>query len=177
MNSDIYNVILVGYFIVLLTGVINGWGKNRSIIIYKDYDDLGLTFLVPASFVLINLIFIYLGGNQQLSMIIGLVVAIGLFIKLVSNTYKDNNKNLGITILVLLTKVPLSIIWIMNLVQVLNPDGKSSKRSKNRGTALVILTFLTPIIGMLVVEKSGSYFNPKSWLSGRRVGSSVRNNL
>jgi hypothetical protein len=177
MEFDIYNILLVCYFIILITGIVKGSGENRSIIVFRNYDDLGLTFLIPVSFILISYIFISMGGNQILGVSVGAIVALGLFIKLVIITYEDNNNSLSTTILVLLTKIPLGIIWIMNLMQVLNPDGKGSQRSENRGHALIMLTFLTPIIGLLVVDKSGSYFNPKGWLAGRRVGSSVRNHI
>jgi hypothetical protein len=41
---------------------------------------------------------------------------------------------------------------------------------------MVILAILTPIPGLLVLNKEGSLFNPKSWLAGRRVGN-IRNHL
>jgi len=170
MELNIYNIILICYFAILITGIIKGIGENRTLIVYRNYDDLGLTFLIPASFILIINIFIAMGGNATIGVSIGAIVSIGLLIKLISITFSDNKKSISKTILALLTKVPLSIIWIMNLIQVLNPSGTGSERSKNRGDALIILTFLTPIIGLLVVDKSGSYFNPKSWISGRRVG-------
>jgi len=75
----------------------------------------------------------------------------------------------------LMTKVPLGIIWILNFITMLNPGGKTAvQRRKNRGTALVILAFLTPIIGMLVANKEGSLFNPKDWIKGKRIGE-IRN--
>jgi len=54
----------------------------------------------------------------------------------------------------------------------LNPTGKTAtKRRKNRGMALVIMALITPIIGMLVVNKEGSIFNPRDWVKGRQIGS------
>jgi len=176
MELDMYNIALICYFIILITGIVKGVGENRTLIVFRNYDDLGLTFLIPVSFVLITYIFISMGGDQTIGITIGAIVSIGLFIKLVFITFADNEHSIVKTILALLTKVPLSIIWILNLMQVLNPSGKGSQRSKNRGTALIILTFLTPIMGLLVVDKSGSYFNPKSWIAGRRVGS-IRNHI
>ena len=41
---------------------------------------------------------------------------------------------------------------------------------------LVIVGHLAPIIGMLVVEKEGSLFNPRDWIKDKRIGS-VRNHL
>jgi hypothetical protein len=38
------------------------------------------------------------------------------------------------------------------------------------------MAILTPIIGMLVVKREGSMFNPKEWIKGRRIGG-IRNHL
>lgn len=174
---DMHNFLLIVFLIIIIFGIVKGYGDNRSIIIFRDYDDLGLTFLIPASFFLIMYIFAMLGGNQTFGIILGGAVAAWLFFILVKNTYLDNEKDIGKSLLALITKMPLAIIWVVNLVEVLNPSGKGAQRSKNRGQALVILTLLTPIIGMLVVDKQGSCFNPKSWIRGRRVGSTIRNSL
>lgn len=174
---NFYDVLLILFLAIIVYGIVKGYGDNRSIIVFKDYDDLGLTFLVPASFFLILYIFSMLGGTLIIGMLVSGTVALWLLVKLARNTYFDNGENLSKTLLALVTKIPLAIIWIFNLIQILNPSGNSTQRRSNRGQALLILTFLTPIVGMLVVDKSGSYFNPKSWISGRRVGGGIRNNL
>ncbi len=174
---DFYNIFLIAFLLIVIFGIVKGYGENRTIIVFRDYDDLGLTFLIPASFFLITYIFTILGGNVNIGIGLSSIVAVCLLYLLIKNTYNDNSKNIPKTALVLITKIPLSIIWILNLMEVINPSGKGTQRSKNRGQSLIILTILTPIIGMLVVDKSGSYFNPKSWITGRRVGSTIRNNL
>lgn len=118
-----------------------------------------------------------LRGNPTTGFILGGVVSFILFLILAKNTYIDNNRHLAKSILAFITKVPLAIIWIANLIQLLNPSGTGNKRRQNRGQALVILTLITPIISLLVVNKSGSYFNPKSWITGRKGGSSIRDNM
>lgn len=173
----VYQIIMIALAIIIIIGVFKGFGKDRKIIVYSDYDDLGLTFLVPASFVLIVYIFTLFGLNQIIAMIIGVIVSVFIALKVVINTYEDNNQDLGKSLLALITKLPLAIIWILNIVSVLDPGGQTAtQRRKNRATALVILTFLTPIVTGLVVNKSGSYINPMSWFRGRRIGS-VRNHL
>jgi hypothetical protein len=176
-NITIYDILIVIYFIIVIIGIIKGSGKNRTIIIFQDYDDLGLSFLVPSSFILIQLIFSMLGVNTTISNIVAWLVSGFLLIKLIINTYYINNRNFFKTILALLTKIPLAVIWIVNLEEALNPSGKGHQRVKNRGRALAILTFLTPIINLLVVDKTGKFFNPRGWIKGRRVGNSIRNNL
>ena len=174
---QLYEILLILFLAVVVLGIFKGCGDNRSIVVFRDYDDLGLTFLIPVSFFLVVYVLSALKVDQVVSFFSGAAISIIIFIKLARDTYIDNGNNVSKTALSLITKIPLSVIWIFNLIQVLNPSGKGAQRSKNRGEALVVLTLLTPIIGMLVVEKNGSYFNPKSWIAGRRVGRSVRDNL
>lgn len=174
---QLYEISSILFLAVVVLGIFKGCGNNRSIVVFRDYDDLGLTFLIPVSFFLIAYVLSVLKVDKTLTLFVGGTVSTLIFIKLARDTYIDNENNTAKTVLSLVTKVPLSIIWVFNLIQVLSPSGKGAQRSKNRSEALVVLTLLTPIIGMLVVSKSGSYFNPKSWIAGRRVGHSVRNNL
>jgi len=176
-NGNGYQIFLLAYFIMMIITIFKGYGENRSVVIFRDYNDLGLTFLIPTSFVLIYYLFMMFGGNSVWGAGLALVIAVSLFVLLVKNTYEDNNKQMLATILSILTKVPLGIIWIVSFITMLNPGGKTAKeRRKNRGTALVIMAILTPIISMLVVEKEGSLFNPSDWIKGKRIGS-VRNHL
>jgi len=173
----VYQTIMIIFTIIIIIGVFNGFGENRKIIVYSDYDDLGLTFLVSASFFLIIYTFTSFGFNQTIGIVIASIISLIIAIKVVANTYEDNNQDSGKTFLALMTKFPLAIIWILNIISVLDPGGRTlSQRRKNRATALVILTFLTPIVTGLVVNKNGSYVNPMSWFKGRRVGS-VRNHF
>lgn len=168
---ETYQIFLLGYFIMMLITMFKGYGKNRTIIVFRDYNDLGLTFLIPTSFILIYMIFTSLGGSPQWGAILAFIVAFILFAVLMKNSYLDNNGSLPYTLMAIFTKMPLGIIWIINLVTMLNPSGETaSKRRKNRGSALVILALLTPIVTVLVAEKEGSLFNPRDWLKGRRIG-------
>jgi len=87
------------------------------------------------------------------------------------NTYKANNGQMIHTLLAFVTKIPIGIIFVFHLLEIINPSGKTiNERRQNRRNALVVLTLLTPIIAGLVVNKEGSFFNPKSWIRRRRVG-------
>lgn len=173
-----FDIGLAAFFIVVIAGICMGCGNNRSIIIYKNWDDLGLCFLIPASFILIHMTFSSLGGNPAVGMAIGGCVAGALFILMVVNSFADNGRNIFKTMLAVTVKVPLGLLWIFNLLQLLNPDGNTGRqRRQSRGQALIFLTLLTPIIGLLVADKSGNYFNPRNWLKGRRNVGSIRNHL
>lgn len=177
MNEDVYGIIFTIYAVIVIVGIFLGFGEQRKVVIFRDYDDLGLTFLIPASFFLIVYIFSYFGISQKFSSIIGGGVALLLTFKLLKDTYLDNNRNVKFTLLAFFTKIPLAIIWILNFINMLNPSGKTAQqRSSSRGISMVILAILTPILIALVVEKEGSYFNPRSWIRGRRVGN-IRDHL
>lgn len=176
-SSNTWQLFLLVYFIVMIVTMFKGYGENRTVIIFRDYNDLGLTFLIPASFVLIFYLFMMLGGNPTWGGGLAFIVSASLFVILAKNTYADNNQNMLPTVLSIMTKVPLGIIWIISFVTMLNPSGKTAKqRRENRGIALIIMGILTPIIGLLVVNKEGSMFNPRDWIKGRRIGS-IRNHL
>jgi hypothetical protein len=171
-NSDLWNLFLLLYFTVMIVAIFKGYGENRTVVIFRDYNDLGLTFLIPASFMLVFYLFMVFGGNSALGIGLATIVALILFSILLKNTYEDNGKKLVSTILAIMTKVPLGIIWIFSFISMLNPSGKTAaQRRKDRASALVIMGLLTPIIGMLVVNKEGSHFNPRDWIKGRRIGS------
>lgn len=85
-NITFFDCVLAAYFVLVIYGIFKGAGDNRSIIIFKDYDDLGLTFLIPASYALITSI----GGGQLIANILGAGAALTLLLKLSKNTYSNN---------------------------------------------------------------------------------------
>ena len=96
---------------------------------------------------------------------------------MVRNSYIDNDRVIWKVMLVLITKLPLAFLWVINLISLISPSGQTAKqRRESRVNALLILAIITPIIGLLVVNKSGDLFNPKQWIKGKRVGS-IRNHM
>lgn len=172
-----YNILLLATFSIIIIGIFLGAGKNRTIVVFQDYDDLGLTFLIPTSFFGIIFIFHILGGNPIYSVPLATIVALILFCIMVRNSYIDNDRVIWKVMLVLVTKLPLAFLWVINLISLISPTGQTAKqRRESRVNALLILTIITPIIGLLVVNKSGDLFNPKQWIKGKRVGS-IRNHM
>lgn len=176
---DYYNIALVALFVIVITGIVLGWGDNRKIVVFQDYNDLGECFLIPASAVVIYLVFVnLLGGKPEYALLICAVVSTSLFLLCVFRTFRSNNYNIFKALLALCTKLPLAILWVFSLVSMLNPQGKTAReRRQSRGVAMVILTIITPIVAQLVVEKKGSLFNPKQWIKGRHGVSHIRNHL
>ena len=159
------------YVAVIIYTIFQGVGENRKIVIFRDYNDLGLTFLIPVSAYLLLMIFASLGFNQTFANWTTAIVELILFGILVRNSYEDNHGSLLYTALATVTKLPLAIIWLLSFLTLINPGGKTlTQRRNNRMMALLILAVLTPIINMLVVNKEGSRFNPKEWIRGRGIG-------
>ena len=71
-----YNILLLATFSIIIIGIFLGAGKNRTIVVFQDYDDLGLTFLIPTSFFGIIFIFHILGGNPICSVPLATIVAL-----------------------------------------------------------------------------------------------------
>ena len=173
-----YEFFVIGLIVLVIVGTFLGAGENRKIIVFNDYDDLGLSFLVSASYFIIYYLFLFIGLNPIYGMYLGLTVSCILLFFLIYRTFNINNRNFLKTFLALITKLPLATIWLLSLLAVLDPSGKkASKRRQNRAIGLVLLTLLTPVIGFVVVNKDGSRFNPASWIRGRRVGSRIRSHL
>jgi hypothetical protein len=174
---SVHDAIRIMALAILLLGIVLGCGSRRKIVVFSNYDDLGLTFLVPVSAFVITYLFMWLGGTPKVGAAVGAVVGFAVLIKVVINAYLANGRRLPHTLLSIVTKLPLSVIWVLGLIQVVSPSGNTQRqRSSSRQTGLLVLLVVTPIIGLLVADKTGSLFNPRSWLSGMRVGS-IRNHL
>lgn len=174
---NIYNILLLVAFSIIIIGIFLGAGKKRTIVVFQDYDDLGLTFLIPTSFFGIIFIFHMFGGMPTYSVPLATIVALILFCIMVKNSYVDNGRIIWKVMLALVTKLPLAFLWVLNLISLIKPTGQTAKqRRESRASSLLILAIITPIIGLLVVNKTGDLFNPKQWIKGKRVGS-IRNHM
>lgn len=164
-------IAIFSWVILVVIGIFLGAGEKRKIIVFSNFNDLGLTFLIPASlFLTMTVSFFVLADTYFMeSLVLGLGLSVILLLMMIFRSFRSNNMNPFKAILAILTKLPLSILWVIALLAVLDPDGNTRQaRRKNRGMALVILTLLTPIILVLIAEKKGSLFNPYSWVRGTR---------
>lgn len=135
---------------ILLLGIILGFTKK--ITVYRDYSDLTKTFmliLAPIG------LFALLGDKieSRVLMIILLVIVGLLMVWIAVTTYVDN-RNIFKTLMAFITKVPLSIIFAIYLINLIFPAGsKMGQRRRGRGFAAVIMLFLAPILYGLVRNK------------------------
>lgn len=161
---------------LIAAGTVLGFGERRKIVIYGNYDDLFLTFTVP---VLAFAALFGVSSDKLLFTLLGFTAAlasVGIFGFTVWRTFKANERSLWKTALAIVTKFPLAFLWVMQIISLISPAGKTGlQRAQNRATALLILTILTPIIAALVVERTG-YFSPRGVLKGKRIGA-IRDHL
>lgn len=161
-NDDYLGYVLMIWGGIVVLGVILGW--NEKIVVFRNYNDLAIVF---ASGICIYGAFLVAFGfasnsNSMATLSISLVVlSIGLVCYLIIRTFLDNRSILG-TLLALVTKLTLSILFLFNLLSLLSPSGKTqAQRAKGRASALVWLIVITPVIHRLVREPAG-IFCPKN---------------
>ena len=167
INPEYILAVLIG---IVLVGIVLGFMKK--IVVFRNYDDFGLVFLfglVPLGGMLLMGFF---EAELLVQIVFGLIVLIeiGILFLITWKTYQDN-PNFLLFVIAMITKIPLAVLFLFNLIELINPSGKTgSDRSKSRRVALLWLTFLTPIIGVLVRDKEG-VLTPRELLKGKRVGS------
>jgi hypothetical protein len=160
-----YTLIVV--LLIIITGVILGF--KELIVVYRDYDDLGIAFSLVLSPIVLLYLFSFTGSINKISGTFVFVVELSLFAWLLTRTYQDNNNNIIFTLLAAFTKVSLSILFILNLLQLVSPTGKTtSQRVSSRRSAFAILLLISPLVFALVKNKVG-IFNPARTLSRRGV--------
>lgn len=150
-QTDTNNLIFIGLLLPIIIGVVLGWQKR--VVIFNNYDDLGLTFLTFIIPFPAFLIYSYL-GQSKITFYFFLTLELILVFYLVYKSFIDNKRNIFFTILALYTKFPISFIYLINLLTVLDNLFNKNKRNKTL-LSVVFLFVLTPILTKLVKNKSG----------------------
>lgn len=146
---------------ITITGSI--LGLKERVVIFRNYDDLGLVFLVVAP--------LCIGFITQILWILipAIVSGVGLCVWLTWRTWQDNGSAWKVLV-ALPTKLVLSVLFIAFVWELLSPSGKTQlARAKQRGTAAAILAVITPVIYRLVKEKVGVLV-PRDVLKNTRRG-------
>ena len=135
---------------ILLLGIILGF--TRTITVYRDFADLTKVFML----VLAPLgLYLILGDKIDKQILENIFIGIEGFLVLwiIISTHIDN-RNIFKTLLALITKIPLGIIFVIYLINLISPGGKSKgKQRQSRGIWGIVLLFLTPILFGLVKNK------------------------
>lgn len=152
---------IYGWLGILLFGIILGYTK--IITVYQDFADLTKIFrLVLAPFGL----FYILGNKIDNRILQNIFFGIEglLFILIIVNTFIDN-RNIFKTLLALITKIPLGVIFAIYLINLISPGGNTkSKRRQSRGHAGMVMLFLAPILCGLVRNKMWLFKKQKNVL-------------
>lgn len=136
---------------ILLLGIILGFTK--TITVYRDFADLTKVFIL----VLAPLgLFYILGDKIDKRILRNIFVGVeGLLLLWIIVTTFIDNRNIFKTLLALITKIPLGVIFAIYLVNLISPSGKNRRQS--RGIAGIVMIFLAPILFGLVKNRVWSF--------------------
>lgn len=136
---------------ILLLGIILGFTK--TITVYRDFADLTKVFML----VLAPLGLFYILGDKIDNRILkNIFFGIeGLLLLWIILTTFIDNRNIFKTLLALITKIPLGVIFAIYLVNLISPSGKNRRQS--RGIAGIVMIFLAPILFGLVKNRVWSF--------------------
>lgn len=165
-NLPLY--IAIVWILIVVVGTILGFMKK--ITVYRNYDDIGLVFLMMLLPFVAIMASLYLRGLDEkvVYALLGLFGCAEIFLFVVSGvrTYQDNS-NIFAALVALLTKLTLSVLFLYNLIRLISPGGKTLMDSRRtRESAALCLLVLAPIVYGLVRDKVG-IFNPEETLQSK----------
>ena len=149
-QNDINSLIIIVVLLPLIIGIILGWQEKN--VVFRDYDDLFIVFLAMG--LPVPLFFLYSSVNSQIMLAFCILIELALIFWIVYRTYQDNQGNLIYTFLALYTKIPLSILFLFQLLSLLDNIFKPASR-QDKGFSFISLLVLTPLILKLVRNKTG----------------------
>ncbi len=140
----IFFLIIVG---IVILGVV--LGLKKKIVVYRDYADVTKNLSLFALPWLLTYIGAFFEEEKHINFInytIPVIMGV-LFIWIIISTYQDN-QNIIWTLLALLTKIPLSVIFLVFLWQIISPDKNKSYRERlgNTVKAIGVLYFILRLV-------------------------------
>jgi hypothetical protein len=148
---------------LLVTAIGCALGFTNRIVVFRNYDDLGMVFLATVP--------LFIGFISAIPWILipAAITSVALVCFLAWRSWLDNTSFWKLLI-ALPTKLVLSVLFIAFVWDLLSPNGKTQlDRAKQRGFAAVVLAVITPVIYRLVKEKTG-VFVPRDVLKNTRRG-------
>ena len=149
---------LTTFFLLIVLGIILGFTK--VVVVFRDYRDV----TVNASLILFPFIALLAGGHiliyfnsnllYKAYFVIVALVELGMLIWIIINTYRDNGSIVK-TLLALITKIPLTTLFALAVLEVFSPGEKGKKRDKT--DAIAILLLILPLIYGLVRHRVWKY--------------------
>lgn len=164
------NTLLIIIALVLITTVVTyfkGKDGSRSIVVYEDWNDVGLSFFAIIFPIFVTTIMLNSDFFSQYAPHVGLVLMVILLSKLAMHTYKSNNGNISFFLMAFITKIFLGMTLFTQIINVISPSEDEDGNS-NFWSAVLILLIVIPMVNNLVVNKNqGSKINPFAWISKR----------
>lgn len=151
--KDVNNLVFIVLSVPLIVGII--MGCCNKITVFNNYDDLGLTFLMFVLPIPMTYLY-YLLGKSQLILYFFLTIEIFILCFIVLKSFIYNKKNIFCALLALYTKIPLSLLYLINLLLILDDffDKRINRKTK---LSLILFAILTPILSKLVKNKTGIF--------------------
>lgn len=164
--------------LVLITTIMTyfkGKDEDRSIVVYEDWNDVGLSFFAIIFPMFVTIIMLNSESFSQYAPQIGLVLMVVLLGKLAIHTYKSNSGNILLFLMAFITKIFLGMTLFIQIMNVIFPSEDEDGNS-NFWSAVLILLIVIPIVNNLVVNKNqGSKVNPFAWMSSRTKFKELKN--
>ena len=158
--GNFFVVLLVMWILLVIVGIVAGF--KGAIVVYRNFDDLAIVFFMGVLFFVGGLAGFYFSGfkNSFATPLLWGLSGLGimtLFGWTVARTWRDQkSESVWRFVLALITKMSLGILFVNNLVTLISPSGKTlGARSRARGSALLFLAVLTPIVLRLVRDHVG----------------------
>lgn len=157
--------------ITIIVAIIIGvaLGLKNIIVVYRDYDDMAISFLLVLAPIILIFLLSFAGNMSAASVYFIAIVEICILIWLFARTLSDNSNKIVFTLIAIVTKIALSVLFVVNLLQLVDPSGKTRKqRASSRGIAFTILLVVSPLIFSLVRNKVG-IINPARTLARKGI--------
>lgn len=161
-------IIIISIFIIIFITYLKATNKNQTIIVYEDWNDVGLSFFSIIFPIFITVLFLNIDSLSKYAFFIGFILLVTLLGKLVLDTYKANNGNILYFLMAFITKIFLGMTLFTQIINIISPQEDENGNS-NFWSAILILLVVVPMVKNLVVNKNqGSKVNPFMWISSRK---------
>jgi len=163
-NWPNFEYVLIAWICIVIIGVL--LGIKDVIVVFRNYNDLALVF--ATGIMIVAAVYAAMANENRESLFPAffVVLAIILVVWVIFRTIRDNQNPLWM-IIAFITKITLSVVFLINLINFVTPAGKTTRaRAATRRSSFVALLLIAPITFALIKEKNG-IFSPRAVLGGR----------
>jgi hypothetical protein len=141
------------YIGLIVITIFLGIGKNRKIVLYKDIADFGLTLVVMILSIIASFTVTSFVADKNVLFVIYTIIGLTMMVFIFQKTYHINNQSFLFTLMATFTKIPLSLLWLLNFFSILSPSGKTaSDKRVSRTNATLTLAVISSILAALMLN-------------------------